>query len=82
MNAQHLRHLIAEIGLLDESELRDDVSLLDQGVLDSMGLVELQLCIEEELGRELGPDDLDASTFLTINGLADWLNRQPADHAA
>lgn len=78
MNAEDLRHIVAEIGLLDGDELLDDVSLLEQGALDSTGLVELQLCIEEEIGRELGPDDLDASSFLTINGLAAWLSRQPA----
>jgi acyl carrier protein len=78
MTAEDLRRLIAEIGMLDEDDLLDDTSLIDQGALDSTGLVELQLVLEEELGRELRPEDLDDTTLLTVNGIADWLDRQTA----
>lgn len=73
MDARAIRALIAGIGLLDEDELLDDVSLLDQGALDSTGLVELQLLIEEHIGRELGADELDSTTLLTVNGVVEWL---------
>jgi acyl carrier protein len=74
VDARSLRELIAGIGLLDADDLLDDVSLLDQGALDSTGLVELQLTIEDELGRELGPDELDSTTLLTIKGIVDWFD--------
>lgn len=75
MHADRLRRLVADIGLIDVDELLDDVSLLDQGAVDSTGLVELQLAIEEDLGRELSAEELDGTTLLTINGIMAWLDR-------
>lgn len=72
MTPERLRQIIASIGLIDEDDLIDDVSLLDQGALDSTGLVELQLTIEDDLGRELRSDELDSTTLLTITGIVDW----------
>ena len=75
MDAASLRRIIAGIGLIDASELEDDTSLLDQGALDSTGLVELQLALEEYLGREIEPDELDEGSLLTVNGTLAWLDR-------
>lgn len=75
MDAASLRRIIAGIGLIDAGELEDDTSLLDQGALDSTGLVELQLALEEYLGREIEPDELDEGSLLTVNGTLAWLDR-------
>ncbi|MCH1487964.1 acyl carrier protein [bacterium] len=49
----------------DEGALKDDDSFLDNGILDSMGVLELISFLEEELstsveGDEVTPDNLDS----------------------
>ena len=49
----------------DEDSLRDDVSLLEEGILDSTGVLNLVMFIEETFGiivedEELVPDNLDS----------------------
>ena len=49
----------------DESALKDDDSFLDNGILDSMGVLELMSFLEDDLsipveGDEVVPDNLDS----------------------
>ena len=49
----------------DEGALKDDDSFLDNGILDSLGVLELISFLEEELstsveGDEVTPDNLDS----------------------
>lgn len=49
----------------DESALKDDDSFLDNGILDSMGVLELMSFLEDDLsipveGDEVIPDNLDS----------------------
>lgn len=51
--------------------LKDDESLLDNGIIDSRGVTELVAFIEDRFGLELGPDELDdPATFETISTIA------------
>jgi acyl carrier protein len=68
-----LRAFIAGLGPVPCEELRDDVSLLDQGAVDSLGLVEIQLYLEDRLVREIEPDELARHTLVTITSIARWL---------
>ena len=49
----------------DQSELKNDDSFLDQGILDSTGILEIIFFIEDEFGikiqdEEMIPDNLDS----------------------
>jgi acyl carrier protein len=49
----------------DQSQLKDDVSLLDLGIMDSTGVLELVAFLEAEFGikvadEELVPENLDS----------------------
>lgn len=49
----------------DEGALNDDDSFLDNGILDSMGVLELMSFLEDDLsipveGHEVVPDNLDS----------------------
>lgn len=62
-----LRRFVLENYLFteDEGALKDDDSFLDNGILDSMGVLELISFLEEELstsveGDEVTPDNLDS----------------------
>lgn len=52
-----------------------DTDLIEEGLLDSMGLVSLITELETELGFELPLDDFDIDSFRTVEGIAAFLVR-------
>lgn len=48
----------------------DDLHLLNAGVVDSLGFVNLLAAIEERFGIEIDLGDADPDEFLTVGGLA------------
>jgi acyl carrier protein len=53
-----------------ESEVKLDESLIDQGVIDSFGLVELTVFIEKELGVTIRESDMTRQAFGSVNKMA------------
>jgi len=77
---QKLRKYILETYLFttDDSALANDDSFLDKGIIDSTGILELVMYLEEEFGlavadEELLPDNLDS-----INNLVKFVARKQA----
>ncbi len=75
-----LRKLILESYLFtdDESELDDDDSFLDTGILDSMGIMEVIAFLDDEFSviveeEEMIPENLDS-----INNLINFISRKVA----
>ena len=52
---------------LTPPDVPDDFDLLTEGVIDSLGIVELIVAVEEQFGIEIDFEDLDAED-LTITG--------------
>lgn len=50
-----------------------DTDLIEEGLLDSLGLVSLITELEAALGFELPLDDLDVDSFRTIRGIAEFV---------
>lgn len=62
-----LRELIlGSLVPLDEDELRNDGPLID-AILDSLGIAEIAVFIEDEIGRPLAPDEEVRATFASID---------------
>lgn len=77
---EKLRKYILETYLFttDDSALANDDSFLDKGIIDSTGILELVMYLEEEFGlavadEELLPDNLDS-----INNLVQFVARKQA----
>jgi acyl carrier protein len=49
-------------------DLSDDVDLLDTGLIDSMGFVELIVAVEDRFGRQIDFGNLSAKDFTTLGG--------------
>ena len=47
-----------------------DTDLFDEGILDSLGFVDMLLHLEREFGLKVAPDQLDFDTFRTIRSIA------------
>jgi acyl carrier protein len=70
---QKLRRYVLENFLFtaDDSGLADDDSFLEKGIVDSTGIMEVILFIEEEFGlsvadEEMTPDNLDSVDNLVV----------------
>jgi acyl carrier protein len=66
----------------DESvELSDDVSLFEEGVVDSTGVLELVMFIEQRFDVAVETDELVPDNFESIAGLARFVDEKRRAHA-
>nr|WP_207713755.1 D-alanine--poly(phosphoribitol) ligase subunit 2 [Clostridium saccharobutylicum] len=64
--------LVDVIGNDDIEEERDE-NLFEAGLLDSLGIIEVLLKIEEVFGLKLQPTDLERKDMATVNNLVAFL---------
>lgn len=70
---QELRDQILERLIpLDDDELINDAPLVDE-VLDSLGIAEVAVFIEDEIGRPLEPDEEVRATFASVDAVVDFI---------
>ena len=69
------RELVQDPALLP---LADDTSLLETGILDSLGLLKLVVFLEERFGIAMGDTDLLPDNFATVNAICAYVRaREP-----
>lgn len=70
---EELRDLIlGRLVPLDDDELVNSASLVDE-VLDSLGIAEVAVFIEDEIGRPLDADEEVRSTFASVDAVVDFI---------
>lgn len=70
---QELRDLILErLVPLEDDELVNDAPLVDE-VLDSLGIAEVAVFIEDEIGRPLEADEEVRETFASVDAVVDFI---------
>lgn len=68
-----LRELIlGELIPLDPDELKDDSPLVDD-VLDSLGIAEVAVFVEEHIGRPLAAEEETRATFASVDSVVDFI---------
>ena len=60
----------------DPSELKDSISLLELGIIDSTGVLELVNFIEESYGITIEDDELTPENLDTIDRMFEYINRK------
>ena len=60
----------------DESALGDDDSFLDNGILDSMGILELIDYLTEELNIEVDGDEVTPDNLDSIEKVVNFVNKK------
>ncbi|TRX66345.1 acyl carrier protein [Carboxylicivirga sp. M1479] len=73
---EQIRAFISEITFIDKETITDDVSLFEQGIFDSMGLLSLITFIDEEMGVKTDDGDLTEENFKSINTIVSFLERK------
>lgn len=64
--------IVEELVPLSQDELDDGAPLVDD-VLDSLGIAEVALFIEDEIGRELAPEEEVRATFATVDAVVRFI---------
>lgn len=60
----------------DPTELPDDASLLDRGIIDSTGVLEVVMFIEETFGLHVKASDMLPENFDSVNAIVAFVARQ------
>ena len=60
----------------DESALKSDDSLLDQGIMDSTGVLELVAFIEQQFGISIADDELVPENLDSVNRIVEFIGRK------
>lgn len=73
--ADQVRRFIAETILFSDDgfSYSDDASFLDEGIIDSTGVVELVLFVEETYNFQVSDDDIVPDNFDTVNSLVRYI---------
>jgi acyl carrier protein len=62
----------------DARQIDDEVSLIEQGIVDSTGVLELVLFVEETYGLSVDHADLVPENFDSVNALVGYVERRLA----
>lgn len=65
---EHLAQVAREKGI-DLPEIKGESNLLDLGVLDSLGFVQMLMGLEAEFGLEMDLTEMDPEEFTSLQGL-------------
>ena len=73
-----LRKFILEDYLFtdDQDALQDDTSFLDEGILDSMGILEIIVFLEEEFGVAVANDEMIPANLDSVANLLAFIERK------
>jgi acyl carrier protein len=55
---------------------QDDTSFLDEGIVDSTGVVELVLFVEEKFGISVNDEEIVPDNFDSVNRLAAYIQQK------
>jgi len=62
----------------DGSELANDASLLERSIIDSTGVLEIVLFLEEEFGVKINESDMVPENFDSVNNIVRFVQRLKA----
>lgn len=71
-----IRDFVCKTTFCNPEKIKDDTLLFDEGIFDSMGLLNLIAFLEEDFGVKVADSELDASNFGSIDAIASFLERK------
>ena len=70
--------VISNFPVADPTALSDDTNLLDTGVMDSTGILEIINFIEPEFGIKVLDDEMEPDNLASISSLTAYISRKKA----
>lgn len=83
MSAAEIKQFIARNFLFSEDAdaVRDDVSLMSTGTLDSTGILELIMFVEERFQLKIPDEDMLPENFDSVRAVADYIEQRKKEAA-
>lgn len=80
MPAAEIKTFIARNFLFSEdaNSIRDDESLMDSGTLDSTGILELIMFVEEKFKLKVPDEDMLPQNFDSVNAITSYIEKRRA----
>jgi acyl carrier protein len=76
-NSSKVREFVVENFLFGDGEaLRDDTSFMEEGVIDSTGILELVFFLEETFGFSVEDDELVPENMDSLQNIARFVDRK------
>jgi acyl carrier protein len=76
-NKNKIRYFIIENFLFGKADgLKDETSFLEEGLIDSTGVLELVTFLEEEFNVKVEDDELIPENLDSINNVANYLQKK------
>jgi acyl carrier protein len=73
---KEIKIFISSLNNCDVTLVRDETQIFDEGLLESVGLIELVVFIEENFAITVNDTDLFKENFESVNKIADLINRK------
>jgi acyl carrier protein len=75
---ERIRSYVADSLLFSSNgyQFQDDTSFLDEGIVDSTGVIELILFVEESFGFSVEDNEIVPDNFDSVNNLAAYIQRK------
>lgn len=71
-----LLNFITRSFMVDREEINLDKSLIDEGIIDSFGLVEIVTFLETEFCMVVADDDMNRDNFGSVSKIVNFIRRQ------
>lgn len=71
-----IREFVCKTTFSDSDKITDNTQLFEEGIFDSMGLLNLISFLEENFGVTVADSELDADNFGSIDAIASFLERK------
>lgn len=73
---EQIRKFISRETFTDPKKLGDSTLLFEEGIFDSMGLLNLISFMEEEFSVKVADSELDTANFGSVNAIVSFLERK------
>lgn len=73
---EQIREFVCKTTFSDPQKIDDGTLLFDEGIFDSMGLLNLISFLEENFEIKVGDSELDAANFGSIDAITSFLQRK------
>lgn len=81
VNGQIREFILAKFPLARKRGVRDEHDLLQSGVLDSLGVLDLVAFVEQQFGIQVSDEELLPENFQTIQALTAFVQRKSSVRA-
>ncbi|MFO8002074.1 MAG: acyl carrier protein [Marinilabilia sp.] len=76
MMKEEIKGFIAETAFADPREIEEDTMLFEEGIFDSMGLLNLISFLEENYGVRTSDTELVEENFQNLRAIEDFVTRK------